>query len=447
MKNKQIRIRKGLTINLKGKPSAVVENLGRSSHYAVKPTSFLGVNPRLYVQPGDKVKAGDKLFYSKYVPQVHVSSPVSGTVKEIVRGKRRVILRVVIEADAEDTYVEFTPKEATREDVLQTLLHSGLFAYIKQRPYDITANPADKPKAIYIPAYDTSPLAPDYNFGLTNERKAFEKGVEILGKLTDGKVYVTADGESSTMFDDIPGAETLKIYGPHPAGNVSVAIAHTLPISQGDRIWVVNPWDVVIMGRLFLTGRYDATKHVAFTGPLFKEPRYYKVKQGAYLKDAIGDLLKRKDHVRLVSGNPLTGTNITEDGFLDVFDNSITALSDEPKARFFGWLPFLGESRKTVYRLNADWWSNKERELDTALYGEERPFVMTEEIEEVMPLDIFPVQLLKACLTGNVDRMEQLGILEVAPEDFALVDYISSSKINAQNIIRNGLDIMMVEIG
>ena len=447
MKNKQIRVKKGLTINLKGKPSAVVNTLDPSPLYAVKPTSFIGMNPRLFVQPGDKVKAGDKLFYSKYVPEVVVTSPVSGTIKEIVRGKRRVILRVVIEADSKDDYVEFSPKDNSREDVIKTLLDSGLFAYIKQRPYDIVANPADTPKAIYIPALDTSPLAPDYNFALTNERKAFEKGVEILGKLTDGKVYITADGESSTMFDSIPGAETLKIFGPHPAGNVSLAIAHTHPIVQGDRLWVVNPWDVVIMGRLFLTGKYDATKHVAFTGPVFKEPRYYKIKQGAYLKDVLGDLLKHKENVRLISGNPLTGTNITGDGFIDVFDNSITALSDEPKARFFGWLPFFGESRKTVYRLNLDWWSGKEQELDTALYGEERPFVMTEEIEEVMPLDVFPVQLLKACLTGNVDRMEQLGILEVAPEDFALVDYISSSKINAQNIIRNGLDIMMVEIG
>ena len=447
MKNNEIRVKKGLTINLKGKPQAVLDKLPRAKYYAVKPTSFLGLNPRLLVQPGDRVKAGDKLFYSKYQPEVSVNSPVSGTIKEIVRGKRRIIQRIVIQADAEDQYRLFDPKDDTRENVLAALLDSGLFAYIRQRPYDIVANPNDMPKAIFIPAYDTSPLGPDYHFALNQHRAAFQRGVDILGKLTGGKVYVTTDGESAHFFHETKNAEILKIYGPHPAGNVSVAISHTMPINQGDRIWVVKPWETVMIGRLFDEGKYLASKNVAFTGSMMKEPKYYEVIAGAFLKDFADRLLRDKANVRLISGSPLTGSDISQDGFLDTADDSVTALNNNVKPRFFGWMPFLGESRKTVYRLNFDWFSNKERDLDTSLYGEERPFVMTEEIEEVMPLDVFPVQLLKSCLTGDVDRMEQLGILEVAPEDFALVDYVSSSKINAQQIIRNGLDIMMVEIG
>ncbi len=447
MKIKELRVKKGLDIPLKGKPKAVLEKLPRSAYYAVKPTSFLGINPRLFVQPGDTVKAGDKLFYSKYQPEISVNSPVSGRIKEIVRGKRRIIQRIVIEADPEDQYREFDPKDNSRENILAALLDSGLFAYIKQRPYDIVANPNDKPKAIYVPAYDTAPLAPDYNFALTQYQQAFQKGIDILNKLAYGNLYLTTDGESAHFFNNVKNAQIVKVFGPHPAGNASMAIAKFTPINQGDRVWVVNPWDVVNIGRLFMTGRYDATKNVAFTGPMVKDPKYYELKQGAYIKSFADKLFEDKENIRLISGNPLTGSDITADGFLDVFDASVTALHNKPKARFLGWLPFVGESRKTVYRLNFDWYSNKERALDTSLYGEERPFVMTEEIEEVMPLDIFPVQLLKSCLTGDVDRMEQLGILEVAPEDFALVDYVSSSKINAQLIIRNGLDIMMVEIG
>ncbi len=442
-----IKVKKGLDIPLTGEPAYAVEDMSRSRLYAVKPSDFVGVNPRLFVQPGDKVLAGDPLFYSKYQPEVVFTSPVSGTVKEIVRGKRRVILRVIIEADEQDEYKRFSPDESSREGILKVLLESGLFPFFRKRPYDMVPDPQQVPKAIYVQAYETAPLSPDYAFAMENRKEDLQKGVDILTKLTDGKVYMIVDGASQTFLNDIKGVEPVKVSGPHPAANPSVAIAHTNPVSQGDVLWVVNAWDVATMGRLFTKGVYDATKVVAFTGSRMKNPKYYRIKRGAYLKDFSGDFLKTKENVRLISGNPLTGTNITGDGFLGMFDNSVTALPEGNQARFFGWMPFLGTSRKTVYRLNFDWFSNKKRDLDTSLHGEERPFVMTEEVEEVMPLDIYPVHLLKACLTGDVDKMEQLGILEVAPEDFALVDYVSSSKINAQEIIRNGLDVMMVEIG
>ncbi len=442
-----IKVKRGLNIPIKGEPVPALEKLPRSKFYAVKPGDFTGINPRLFVQPGDQVKAGDPLFYSKYQPDIIFTSPVSGKVKEIVRGKKRVILRVIIEADEKDDFKQFETDESSREGILKTLLASGLFPYIRQRPYDIVANPQDTPKAIYIPTFDTHPLAPDYAFALQKYESEFQKGVNILNKLTKGDVFVSVDGEQVNFFHGTQNAKILKIYGPHPAGNVSIAIARTNPISKGDRIWVLNPWDVVFIGRLFSNGILDLRKTVAFAGDMFKQPKYYELISGAYVKDEILKLIEGKQNIRIISGNPLTGTNISEDGFLNTVDASITVLEEGNKARFFGWLPFLGTSRKTVYRLNLDWFSDKEKHYDTSLHGEERPFVMTEEVEEVFPMDIYPVHLLKACLTGDVDKMEQLGIMEVAPEDFALVDYISSSKINAQNIIRDGLNIMMIEVG
>jgi len=443
----EIKVKRGLDIPIKGKAEKTVSKLPRAKLYAVKPADFIGVNPRLFVQPGDKVKAGDALFYSKYQPDIVFTSPVSGTVKEIVRGKRRVILRVVIEADPEDEYRSFDIKDGNRDDILKTLLASGLFGLIRQRPYDIVADPQDVPKAIYVSVHDTAPLAPDYAFALQNEQKHFQKGIDILNKLTEGDVHLITDGSRKTFFDDTKNARIIKVSGPHPAGNVSIAIARTHPISKGDRIWVLRPWDVVFIGRLFDTGKLDLRKISAFAGDMLSKPQYYEHISGAYVKDDVLNMLAQREPVRIISGNPLTGTNITDDGFTHMVDGSVTVLREGNRARFFGWMPFFGTSRKTVYRTDFDWFSNKEKSYDTSLHGEERAFVMTEEIEEVMPLDLYPVHLLKACLTGDVDKMEQLGIMEVAPEDFALVDYISSSKINAQNIIRDGLNVMMVEVG
>ncbi len=443
----EIKVKRGLHIPIKGYALPALENAPRAKYYAVKPSDFIGVNPRLFVQPGDRVKAGDALFYSKYRPEVVFASPVSGTVKEIVRGKRRVILRIIIEADARDEYRRFDASDRSRDDILKALLSSGLFPYIKQRPYDIVPNPDDTPKAIYISTFDTSPLAPDYAFALQKYKDEFQKGIDVLTKLTDGDVYLIVDGEQTNFFYDIRNVKLVKVTGPHPAGNVSVAIAHTHPISKGDRIWTLRPWDTVFIGRLFNEGILNMQKNIAFTGDMLKKPQYYSLIPGAYIKDFLTDLLQETKNIRIISGNPLTGTNISNDGFIHTVDDSITVLREGNRPRFMGWLPFLGTSRKTVYRLNFDWFSDKERSYDTSLHGEERPFVMTDEAEEVMPLDIYPVHLLKACLTGDVDKMERLGILEVAPEDFALIDYISSSKIDAQKIIRDGLNIMMIEVG
>ena len=444
--HKQVKISKGLDINLKGKPAHKIADAPRSNKYVVKPTEFYGINPRLVVKSGDHVNAGDPLFYHKYIDRIKFTSPVSGTVEDIIRGEKRKILKIIISPDATDTFKTFKtdkPENLSREQVLDLLLESGLFATIKQRPYDLIAHPDDQPKAIFISTYDSAPLGVDYAFALKSKMKAFENGLKAVKKLTDGKVYLIVNGETATDFDKLNDVEIVKAFGPHPVGNVSVSIEKFEPISKGDRIWTINPADVALIGEFFETGQYNPVRTVALAGSKVKVPMYYNIKAGADLSEFLKDKLV-DDDVRIISGNVLTGANITKDQFLNFYDNEITVIPLGNRPRFMGWLPFIGKNRKSFYNFG---FAPKELDLDASLYGEERAFVMNEEFESVMPLDIYPVHLLKAALLGDVEKMEQLGILEVAPEDFALLDYISSSKIDTQELIRKGLDIMQVEMG
>jgi len=444
--HKEVKISKGLNINLKGKPVQKTAQAPRSKKYVIKPTEFYGVNPRLTVKVGDHVNAGDPLFYHKYIDKIKFTAPVSGTVDDIIRGEKRRILKIVINPDETDTFKSFKvdkPENLSREQILDLLLESGLFAVIKQRPYDLIAHPDDKPKAIFISAYDSAPLGIDYAFALIDKMNAFAKGLEAVKKLTDGKVYIVVKGETASDFDKLEGVEIIKAFGPHPVGNVSISIEKFEPISKGERVWTINPADVAMIGEFFKTGQYNPERTIALTGSKVKEPMYYNIKAGADLSEFLKDKLV-DNNVRIISGNVLTGANITKDKILNFYDNEITVIPLGNKPRFMGWLPFIGKNRKSFYNFG---FSKKELDLDASLYGEERAFVMTEEFESVMPLDIYPVHLLKAALVEDVEKMEQLGILEVAPEDFALLDYISSSKIDTQELIRKGLDIMQVEMG
>ncbi len=444
--HKQVKISKGLNINLKGKPAHKIVDAPRSDKYVIKPTEFYGINPRLTVKPGDHVDAGNTLFYHKYNDRIKFTSPVSGTVEDIIRGEKRKILKIIIQADTTDTFKSFKtdkPEKLTKEQILNLLLDSGLFATIKQRPYDVIANPDDQPKAIFISLYDSAPLGVDYTFILKHKIKAFENGLKTVKKLTDGKVYLIVNGETVTDFHKISDVEIVKAFGPHPVGNVSVSIEQFEPIGKGDRIWTINPADVALIGDFFETGHYNPVRTIALAGSKVKEPMYYNIKTGADLSDFLKDKLT-DDNVRIISGNVLTGSDITKDKTLNFYDNEISVIPLGNKNRFLGWMPFFAENRKSFYNFGL---TSKELDLDANLFGEERAFVMNEEFEAVMPLDIYPVHLLKAALSGDVEKMEQLGILEVAPEDFALLDYISSSKIDTQEIIRKGLDIMQVEMG
>ncbi len=443
-----IRIKKGLNIKLKGEAERLLTEAPRSKVFSVKPANFHTVTPKLVKREGDAVKAGETIFFSKYNEAVKFVSPVSGKVKEVRRGAKRVILDVIIEADATDTYVEHgakSPATMSGDEVKQLLLDSGCWPFIKQRPYDVIANPSETPKAIFVSAFDTAPLSADVEFVLKDRKEAFQAGIDALAKLTDGKVHLGVDKNSSAFFKDVKGATIHGVSGPHPAGNVGVQIHHVDPINAGERVWVVNPEDVAIMGNLFLTGKFDATRVVALAGSAVEKPQYFKVKIGAAVADVVSNIPADS---RVISGDVLTGDQIAADGFLGFYSNEITVIPEGNNYRIFGWMPFKDNHIHSVARTSLAWlFPNKKYEANTNLNGEERALVVTGEMEKVMPMDVYPMQLIKACLAGDLEKMENLGIYEVAPEDFALVDYVCTSKIEAQEILREGLDIMIKEVG
>jgi len=449
--SEDIRIKKGLNIKLKGKAEEIISAAPRSGIFAIQPKDFHGITPKMTVKVGAEVVVGDVLFYSKSNEQIKFTSPVSGVVSEIRRGAKRRILAVVIKANSKDEYKNFgkeDPSGLSKEQVLAKILESGCWGFVNQRPYDVIADPTEQPKAIFVSSFDTAPLAPNYAFALKEQKQAFQAGMNALAKLTTGKLYLSVN-ESTSFFNKIENAEIVNVQGKHPAGNVGVQISKVSPINQGERVWTVNPQDVAIIGNLFLTGEYKPTRVIALVGSEVLAPQYYAVTAG----QGLDSLLKNKIHtenVRVISGNVLTGEKVpTLGGFLGYYDNIVSVIPEGNVYRMFGWIPFVGSgSIHSASKTSFSWLTpNKEYTLNTNLQGEERALVVTGEMEKVMPIDIYPMQLLKAVIAKDIEKMENLGIYEVAPEDFALVDYTSSSKIEAQAIIREGLDLMINEVG
>ncbi len=448
--SQDIRIKKGLSIKLKGKAEETVSAAPRSGIFSIQPSDFHGITPKLTVKVGAEVSVGDVLFYSKSNEQIKFTSPVSGVVTEIRRGAKRRILAIIIEAKSQDQFVNFgkeDPKSLSKEQVLSKVLESGCWAFVNQRPYDVIANPEDEAKAIFVSSFDTAPLAPNYAFALKDQEAAFQAGIDAISKLTAGKVYLSVN-EKVSFFNKIKNAEILNVTGKHPAGNVGVQIAEVSPINQGEKVWTINAQDVAIIGNLFLTGEYKPNRVVALAGSEVSGPQYYNLTIGQQLDGFLEGKLSG-DNTRIISGNVLTGTKVpAKEGYLGFYSNVVTVIPEGNIHRFLGWMPFVGGKVHSASRTSFSWLSpNKEYALNTNLNGEERALVVTGEMEKVMPLDIFPMQLLKAILAKDIEKMENLGIYEVAPEDFALIDYTSSSKIEAQEIIREGLDIMINEVG
>ncbi|MCX2680381.1 Na(+)-translocating NADH-quinone reductase subunit A [Galbibacter sp. EGI 63066] len=443
-----IKIRKGLNIKLKGEAEKIISDAPRSKNFAIKPTDFHGVIPKMVVKEGESVKAGDTIFYSKYSDKVKFVSPVSGTLKEIKRGAKRRILEVIIEADSTDTYKDFGAKDVegmSAEAIKEHMLGSGCWSFVKQRPYDIIANPDDTPKAIFISGMATAPLAADIEFLLEKRKEDFQLGVDVISKLTEGKTHLSVDKRSASFLTDTKGVELHKVSGPHPAGNVGVQIHHIDPVNAGERVWVINPEDVAIIGSLFKTGKFDATRVVAVVGTEAPKAQYFRLKLGTDVKDVIGEV---STDVRIISGDVLTGDNIGHDGFLGFYHNTISLIPEGNTYRMLGWLPFKDNNIPSMSKTSLSWlFPDKKYKVDTNLNGEERALVVTGEMEKVMPMDIYPMQLLKECMVQNIEKMENLGIYEVAPEDFALVDYVNTSKVEAQAIVREALDIMIKEVG
>ncbi len=445
-----IRIKNGLSIKLKGKAEENLSSVSRSKIFAIYPTDFYGTLPKMVVKIGDKVKVGETVFFAKHDDRIKFTSPVSGEIKEIVRGAKRKILSVKIAADKSDIYKDFSVKSSgnlSSEEVKELLLKSGCWAYFKQRPYDVIANPDDSPKSIFISANATAPLAASFEFTLSGKEKEFQTGIDAISKLTKGKVHLSVDGKGSSFFNETKGVLLHKVTGKHPAGNVGVQISKIDPVNSGERVWVINPQDVAAIGSLILTGKYDPSRIIALAGSMVEHPQYYKVIEGTQISDIVSGNLKT-GKARIINGNPLTGTAVGENGAIGFYDDLISVIPEGDHYDFFGWMPFVGNHKLSMSRTFFSWLTpNKEYDLDTNFNGEDRAFVITGEMEKVMPIDIYPMQLLKAAMIGDIEKMENLGIYEVAPEDFALIDFVSTSKIEAQDIIRQGLDLMIKEVG
>jgi Na+-transporting NADH:ubiquinone oxidoreductase subunit A len=446
-----IRIRRGATIQLKGESEKILSDASTSKTFALKPDNFFGIVPKLTVKEREIIAQGTPVFHSKKDPRVSFVSPVSGTVKEIIRGAKRKILKIVIEQHEGDIIFHEIPviKSLNNERIKEILLKSGAWPFIKQRPYGIIANPDATPKAIYVSTYSTAPLDVDFQFLLKNNQEDFQKGIDILNILVDEPVVLSIDYTFSGFFESIKGVELLPIKGPHPAGNVSVQIHKHMPINMGEKVWEVRPEDVVNIGKLFTDGQFSAQRTLAVAGESVLKPQYVKTKIGALIS-SVTDITGIDDSLqnRFINGDVLTGESETANGHLDYYNNLLTIIPEGNKYRMFGWLPFVDNKIPSLSKTSLSWlFGKKGYSVDTNMNGEERAFVVTGEMEKVFPMEIYPMQLLKACLAADIEKMEALGIYEVIPEDFGLIDYANSSKIEAQEIIREGIELMIKEVG
>ena len=448
--SKTIKLRKGFNIRLKGKAEPVLEEASPSVIYALKPTDFPGMTPRLSVKPGDVVKAGEPLFYDKYHPEVLFVSPVGGSVEIINRGERRRILEVLVRADASVGEVNFgksDPLQESAEMVREKILKAGLWPMIRRRPYGTIARVAEMPKSIFISCFDTAPLAPDYNFVLKGQGADFQAGVNALTRLTPGKVHLGLPAGGGDVFSGMKNAEITFYEGPHPAGNVGVQIHHTDPVNKGEVVWTVNPQDVVVIGRLFTKGIADFTRVVALTGSEVEKPRYLKTMVGTRLIPLLEGNLKGGIKQRVISGNPLTGQKVLSDNFLSFYDSQVTVIPEGDDYEFMGWAKPGVDKFSASKTFLSSLFPKKEYEMNANLHGGGRAFVLSGQYEKYVPMDILPVHLLKAILVNDIDKMEQLGIYEVVGEDLALCEYACVSKIKVQDILRQGLELMEKELG
>ena len=446
-----IRTRRGATINLVGEAEKILSVANPSKTFALKPDNFFGLVPRLMVKEGEKVAQGSPVFHSKTDSRIVFVSPVSGEVKAVVRGAKRKILEIVIEAKNGDAVVHEVPaaKALDRETVRNILLKSGAWPFIRQRPYGVLADPDIVPKAIYVSTYASAPLDVDYRFLLKNNLEDFQNGIDVLNHLSDVPVKLSVESNFLLDFESIKGVDKLPIDGPHPAGNVSVQIHNHSPLNMGEKVWEVRPEDVANIGKLFSNGVFSAQRTIAVAGQSVLQPQYVKSIIGAHLSSlfeisGIDNTLQN----RVINGDVLTGKAVALDGYLDYFNNLVTVIPEGNQYRMFGWLPFMDNKIPSLSKTSLSWlFGRKGYRTDTNMNGEERAFVVTGEMEKVFPMDIYPMQLIKACMAGDIEKMEALGIYEVIPEDFGLIDYANTSKIEAQEIIKEGIELMIKEVG
>ncbi len=449
---KVIKLRKGLDINLAGKAAPRVAAIPAGETYALVPDDFPGLRPKVVVREGDKVKAGQALFVDKLHPEVFFVSPVSGEVSLVERGLRRKLLSVRVKADGKQESVSFDVPSAKGSSkaapgVKELLLSSGLFGFFRSRPYDVTANPEDEPKAIFVSAFNSMCLSQDFEVALAGQEAEFQAGLTALSRLAKVHLGVSV-AQHSTALLEARDCEVTLFDGPAPAGNVGVQINHVSPINKGEVVWTIGPEEVIFVGRLMLTGRVDLTRVIALAGSEVEAPQYYRMLVGQQLSTLTeGRLEASSHHIRLINGNPMTGVKTTADGFLAAHATEVCAIPEGDEAdEMLGWISPRVNMFST-HRSYLSWLLGKKREydLDARVKGGRRHMIMSGEYDKVFPMDIYAGYLVKAIITGDIDRQEALGIYEVAPEDFAVAEFVCSSKLELQRIVREGLDTLRKE--
>ncbi len=434
-------LKKGLNIPVKGAAAPEVIQTVSPDIVAVKPTDFKGLVPRLLVKEGDTVKAGSPVMADKQRPEILLTSPVSGTVQQVVRGEKRKLLAVVVKADAKQEYVDFgTKAPASAAETKDLLLKSGLWGELIQRPYGVMAGPEDTPKAIFVSSFSTAPLAADLEFTLGDALKDIQAGIDALSLVAPVHVSVK---KGANTFAQLKNATLHTVSGPHPAGNVGVQISHIAPVMKGDLVWTLSLLHLAAIGHVINTGKLDLTRKVAVTGPAAPKTGYVQCLSGTPVKA----ITAAAQGVRVIGGDVLTGEILGAEGYLGFFQNQLTLLQEGYEREWFGWAkPFRPKVHSSSWCYFSWLTPKKEYNMDTNLHGGPRAFVETKCFEDVTPMDIFPIYLVKACLAGDIEKMEKFGIYEVLPEDLALCDYVDPSKNEIQAIIQKGIDLMIKEM-
>lgn len=448
-----INLKRGLDIPLAGAAALKTGKTIEPDIIALKPADFKGFTPRLLVREGDKVLAGSPVLADKQRPDILVTSPVSGTVEQVIRGEKRKLLAVLIKSDKAGKAVDFGVKNAaalSAAEVKDLLLKSGLWLALVQRPYGIVADPEATPRSIFVSAFSTAPLAADYDFTLKDEIANIQAGADALSKLTKGGLHfsIKAQTASSSPLHKVENVILHTVSGKHPAGNVGVQIANIAPIHKGDVVWTVSLLLLSAIGKLFSTGKVDLTRKVAVTGPAAKDPCYVEAFSGMPMSAIAEHVDDSEGEVRFVSGDALTGRNVGREGFLGFFDNQVTLLHEGTEREILGWAKPLRTSRFSSSKAYFSWLlCHKKFAMDTNLHGGPRAFVVSDVYSKVLPIkDFFPVYLFKACIAGDIDKMEKFGIYELLPEDVALCEFVDPSKNDIQAILEDGINLMIKEM-
>ena len=448
---KRIRPHRGANLNIKGKAEKRLENTTSATTFALNPDDFFGTIPKLICKEGAQVEAGAPIFFSKKNPDIKFVSPVSGTITAIERGPKRKIERICIAASKTQKFVSHSVQgweKMDREQLKALLMESGNWPFIHQRPYGVMANPDDTPKAIFVNTVKTNPLSEDLRFVLKDDQKEFQLGIDLLNKLVDQPIFLGTDKAQMGYFQTVEGVQHYTVEGPHPAGNLSLHIQNITPLNMGERVWSVNAEDVANLGRFISTGTFSPQRTIAISGNAVDNPVYFKTLIGSALAPFLEKVGINQQYVRIINGDVLTGAQADPSGYLGYYNNLVSVIPEGNNYRMFGWLPFkdnniLSLSNTSFSRL----FNRKGFDVDTNLNGEERALVVTGEMEKIFPLEIYPMQLIKACMIEDIEKMEALGIYEVVPEDFGLVEYANTSKLEAQEIIRQGIELMINEVG